>query len=291
MDVRALLSELNIEFKDHGESPLVSAGWVGVECPFCGKGTNKPGLGVHLRTLRCSCWKCGAHHLASVLHETTGLPWASIKQRLTDLDANLDVSRITKPTGRYREPVGVGPLLPVHRQYLVKRGFDPDETAEVWGVRGIGLAPKLQWRLFLPVTVRDKPVSWITRAIGDVELRYISADPTDESVHLKQTLYGEGLAKQAVIVVEGPIDAWRIGPGAVATYGLSHTPAQVARIARYSTRVICFDREAAAQRRARRLADDLCIMPGETYVVTLSGPDPDGSPPEEIAELRKQFLQ
>lgn len=291
MDVRTLLSELNIPYKDHGESPLVSAGWAGAECPFCGRGTNKPGLGIHLRTLRCSCWKCGTHHLASVLHEITGLPWSAIKQRLTDLDANPGISRVTKPTGRYREPVGVGPLLPVHRQYLAKRGFDPDEIAEVWGVRGIGLAPKLQWRLFLPVTVRDKPVSWTTRAVGDVELRYVSADPTDESVHLKETLYGEGLVKQAVVVVEGPTDAWRIGPGAVATYGLSHTAAQVARIARYSTRVICFDREAAAQRRARRLADDLATGAGETYVVRMSGKDPCDSPVDEILELRKRFLE
>lgn len=291
IDLRALLTDLGISYKEHGESPLISAGWLGLVCPHCGIGGTKHGFGIHIRTLRTSCWKCSGRGLVAALCEITGLAHGDIKRRLGDLGSTGDDSRVVRPTGRYKEPVGVGPLLPVHRAYLEKRRFDPDEIAEVWGVRGIGLAPKLQFRLFLPVTVHNKQASWTTRAVGNVELRYISADPADERVPLKHTLYGQDLARQSVIVVEGPTDAWRIGPGAVATYGLSHTPAQVAAIGRYSVRVICFDGEPTAQRRARKLADDLACVPGETYVVTLSGKDPCDSPAAELAELRARFLE
>ncbi len=289
-DLRTLLTELGVPFKEHGESPLVSAGWVGISCPYCGIGTTKHGFGIHLRTLRTSCWKCSGRPLVSALCEITGQSHGDIKRRLGGVDDDPRDARVVRPTGRYREPAGVGPLLPVHRRYLQRRGFDPDEIAVVWGVGGIGLAPKLQFRLFLPVVVGGKAVSWTTRAVGNVELRYISADPADESVPLKTTLYGADLARAAAVVVEGPTDAWRIGPGAVATFGLSHTPAQVAAVAQFPVRCICFDNEATAQRRARKLADDLTPFPGETYVVTLSGGDPDSSPPAELDELRERFL-
>src|SRR5207245_2797387 len=109
--------------------------------------------------------------------------------------------------GRYKEPSGVGPLLPEHRNYLSKRGFDPDEVVEKWGVKGIGRGGRYQWRLFVPVFVEKKPVSWTTRAVGNVELRYVSAPKTEESVHLKDTLFGEDYVRNTIVVVEGPLDA------------------------------------------------------------------------------------
>ncbi len=290
-DIRDLLTALGVDFKEHGQSPLVSPGWIGCVCPWCGAGTNKPGLGINIRTLRCTCWKCSGHHIAAVLAEITSQPWATIKRHLAELTNDGAVlTAVARALGKYREPAGVGPLLSVHRDYLARRRFDPDQIAAVWGVQGIGLAARLPWRLFLPVLRKGKPVSWTTRAVGKTDLRYISADPEDETLPLKSDLYGSWLAKDSVVVVEGPTDAWRIGPGAVATYGLSCTPAQVAAIARYSCRCICFDNEPTAQRRARKLADDLAALPGETHVAVLSGPDPDSSPEDELAELRERFL-
>ena len=90
-------------------------------------------------------------------------------------------------------------------------------------------------------------------------------------------------------VTEGVFGACRIGPGAAATLGVAYTPAQLARIASVPVRLIVFDSDAAGQARARRLADDLAPYPGTTSVVTLSGPDPDTSPDDEIAELRRML--
>lgn len=291
MTIRELLTDLAVPFAEHGESPHVTAGRLGVVCPWCGGGTNKFGLGIHVATLRCSCWKCGRHTISSVLRELTGRPWGVIRGWIDALGGDRDDSPVVRPIGRYQEPGGVGDLLPVHRRYLEDRGFDPDRLTAEWGVRAIGNAGKYKWRLFLPVFDRQKPVTWTTRAVGNVELRYLSAPPSDESKPLKETLYGDWRAEQAVVVVEGPTDVWRVGPGAVATYGLSYTAAQMCKLARYPLRAIAFDNEPEAQRVARRLASDLAPFPGSTYVVTLSGADPDTSPPDEIAELRKRFLE
>lgn len=165
---------------------------------------------------------------------------------------------------------------------------------------GPGRRGFLSWRIFIPVSHPDAPgkkrgqwmrTSWTTRAVGrGVEPRYLSAPPDCESVPLKSSLLGLESVGHAAVVVEGPFDAFRVGPGAVCTFGLSYTRAQVLLLSRIPVRVICFDNDPAAQARAHKLSDELAPFPGETHVAVLSGPDPDSSPEAEVDELRRQFL-
>lgn len=267
----------------------MSDGWVGVVCPWCGV-EGKPGLGINARSLACSCFKCGRHRVGETLAALTGKPVREVLSMLPGVDP--DVSAPDRPAGVYTPPPGVGPLLPAHRAYLESRGYDPDRLASEWGVRGIGHDGGVYaWRLFMPVPVNGQPATWTTRAVGDATPRYRSARPEHESHPLKKTLYGWHHVRHAVVVVEGPFDAIRVGPGAAATCGLTVTAAQVRLIASVPTRVVCFDSDPAAQARARDLADRLAPFPGRTFVVELSGKDPDTSPPAELAELRNRFLE
>lgn len=295
MNIRDTLRALEIEYREHGESSLVSHGWIGLVCPYCGRDTGKHGLGVNLKSLACKCWKCGSHQLSAALATIAGVPRRDVISLLVGIDEraqNGDDWRSTKPAGTYKPPSGTGELLPAHRKYLLGRGYDPDECSEVWGIRGIGAdGGRYRWRVFVPVMLNGAPVSWQTRAVGkDVEPRYLAADPEDESVPLKHCLGGEQHARHSIAVVEGFFQALRIGPGAVATLGLGYSEAQLLRIAQYPQRVIVFDNEPEAQRRARKLADDLAPFAGDTFVACLSGPQPDSSPEEEIRELRSRFL-
>jgi DNA primase len=154
------------------------------------------------------------------------------------------------------------------------------------------LTSRLPWSLFLPVSRHGQAVSWTTRAVGKgASRRYISADHSEEALPIKSLLYGEDYCRSAVIVVEGPMDAIRVGSGAVATFGLNVSPAQVARLAGFPLRAVCFDNEQRAQRVAERLCSDLSAFPGETVRVQLeSGDDPGSADEEELDELRKMFL-
>ena len=137
-----------------------------------------------------------------------------------------------------------------HKRYLRERGFNPKEIHQLWLIGGIGLAAKLAWRLFIPFIFDGKPVSWTTRAIGvSKRQKYISASPEQETVPHSELLYGEDYCRHSVVVCEGPLDAWAIGPGAVAVCGLVVTDAQVDRIAAYPVRAVCFDAEPAARLR------------------------------------------
>lgn len=297
MNLLDFLQEHNVEYREAGDSPHVSQGWIGVICPWCGIGTDKYGLGIHTESLSATCWKCGKHSIVEVLKELTGEPW-HVCRDFTRGFGRLPVQQ-SQDRGRYCIPGGVGPLLEPHKAYLRSRRFDPEEIIRLWSVGGIGLHSRLPWRLFIPVVGRDgRPLSWTTRALaargteGDNGyLRYVNAKPEEEAISIKSLLYGEQLATHAIIVVEGPTDVWRIGPGAVATFGLTVTAAQKAEIARYPLRAICFDNEPEAQRRATELCNELSTLPGKTVRVEVDAKDPGEASESEVKLLRRTFLE
>lgn len=291
MNITEVLDELQIEYRLPGQSPHVTGNWLGIKCPFCGQGTDKYGLGIHRTFLAVSCWKCGKHSLASVLLEASGQSYRIIRPLIDALGGEPLPEADRPKSGRLELPIGVKPMGKAHRNYLKGRGFDPDELEAVWQFQGIGIAPQLAWRIFIPIFLNGKMVSWSTRSIvDDHPLRYISAKPQQEAISAKSILYGIDYVKHAAIIVEGPLDAVRIGKGAIATLGTGHTQAQLLMMAKIPIRTICFDKETEAQKRADELAKALACFPGITKRVELDADDPGSASPKEIALLRKSFL-
>jgi hypothetical protein len=253
------------------------------DCPWC----DAPGhfrLGIRPDG-QCACWTCGGHGLAATLSRLTGRP----PKEFVELLGGLALPKYEpRPRGRYKPPPGVGPLTGAHLRYLKSRRFDPDEITGVWGVGGIGFQPHVRWRLFIPVHRRGQPVSWTTRSVSPcARVRYVSAKPEEESFPHKEWLYGLDKAGNSVVVVEGPTDVWRVGPGAVATLGASVTRAQVRLIANVPVRTVCFDNEPEAQRRAKKLCDELSLFPGVTRRVEIDAEDAGSAGPREVAALRR----
>jgi len=194
-------------------------------------------------------------------------------------------------------PFGLEPMSESHKHYLKERRFNPDEIERVWGVQGISVFATvgertLSWRLYIPIQQNSDVVSWTTRSINpDEKRRYINAKAEEESIPKSELLYGGDLARHAVIVCEGPSDVWRIGPGAVATMGVSYSQAQVTKLSRFPIRAICFDSDPKAQERARQLRDALLPFPGQTSVVTIDAEDPGSMSCHEVQLLHKEFLE
>lgn len=230
-----------------------------------------------------------------VLQEALTLPPASAARLAGILCNSRGIVHEEGPTPRAAQvalPPGLGPLLPIHRKYLSRRGFDPDELERLWSIQGIGLVTHLAWRIFIPILYQGEVVSWTTRATTDDGMRYISARPDQERLDAHTLLFGEDYARHTIIVCEGCLDAIKIGPGAVATLGIKYTTAQVLRMSKYPRRVILFDNETMAQRRARKLAGDLSVFPGETLNCCLtSGKDAAEASHRDVEELRQRYLE
>ncbi len=285
MKFTEVLSQLNIPYKTEGHHHC-RPGWVQIDCPWCGRDTQKWHLGYSLDGHFLNCWRCGPHRPIETLMEITGLPFYQCKKLLSGIEPT--ETKKEKPKGKLIIPKGVGKLGRPHLHYICKRGFVPSEIEELWKIKGIGIAAKLAWRIFIPIIYHGETVSWTTRSISDNPkvTRYISAPLKEESIPHKSLLYGEDYAQQTIIVTEGPFDVWRIGPGAVATLGVGYSHAQMLRMSHYPVRVICFDREKTAQIRAKKLCNNLSVFPGETYNIQLSSKDAAGATAKEIKKIR-----
>ncbi len=292
MDIQSLLQEHHITYKGVGQHEHARPGWIQIECPWCSPRSGRFRLGINLAKGYSSCWNCGGHRLSDVLSAITGLSSGECYKLLRGIGWERRSSEEDKKrSSKLVLPSGIGPMLGAHRRYLDKRGFDPDYIEKLWGVQGIGIEVNLKWSLFIPIHFRGEVVSWTTRSIGTGETRYISAGIDQEAIPAKHLLYGEDHCRHCIIVVEGPTDVWAIGPGAVAILGLNFSQEQLAKMIEYPMRVICFDNESQAQRRAHRLARQLFPYTGQTYVVRLeTGKDAAEADPKEIRELRKRFL-
>lgn len=290
MNLRELLNQYDVPFKEHGEHEHATAGWLSVDCPACSPRMNRFRLGINLSYLYCSCWSCGPKRLFDVLVEITGAGRKGIGEVIGKLD-RVSIQRRWEHRGRLKLPGGVGPLLPAHLKYLRRRYFNPDELSRVWGVQGIGKDARHPWRLFIPIHFHGEVVSWTTRSLSDNHgRRYWSASPDQEAIPHKRCLYGWDYVKHAAIIVEGPTDVWRIGPGAMCTFGTSFTPSQLTLMSQLVRAVVVYDNEPAAQRQAERIANTLAPVVSEVFVVTLPEADPGSASERNVARLRRRFL-
>lgn len=247
-------------------------------------------MGYNVAYAYVNCYACGRHSLAETMVELLDLPMAKVLPLIKDVEK--ERVEVIDVRGKLELPKGVGPLVKAHRRYLTEqRGFDPDKLVKLWGIGGIAMATQLSWRIFIPIHYRGQVVSWTTRSIGGVGLRYVSARADQEAINHKTLLYGEDYVRHGVIVHEGTTDAWAVGPGAVATCGTGFTRAQVRRISKYPVRAICFDNVPEAQERARELCDLLTPFDGETCNVVLDAKDAATAPKRDLRRLRKEFLE
>ena len=291
MKFTEVLDQLNIEYVTEGHRH-VRPGWIGLDCPFCAKDTKKWHLGYSKENHFTKCWRCGYHSAIDVIMEYTELSFKECKKLLEGIEV-VYTPKKEKPKGVLVLPKSIGRLQNSHRRYLKNRGFDVAELKHLWKIRGIGLASKLAWRIFIPIIYHGKVVSWTTRSISKDKntLRYVSAAPEEESIPHKDLLYGQDFARDTILVNEGPTDAWRIGPGAVATLGVNYSKEQFEKMLLFKRRVVCFDSEKLAQQRANKLCDDLSAFPGETFNIQLDAEDAASASDKEIRLIRKEFLR
>jgi len=284
MTLVEVLKEARLAYAEEGHHHHARPGWVQLrDCPWCNSQSYH--LGINLRSRACACWRCGAQSSYATLLKL-GVDPALVRQALAGRQwTRPDVITLTK----LREPRGRVPLLPAHVRYLRQRKLDPEEIADHWNVQGIGPdGGRLCWRLYIPVRDNGQTMSWTTRAIGNSSQRYLSASPEqDGGANIKNLVYGLSKCQLSTVIVEGPVDAWKVGPGAAALFGTAFTPAQVEQLAAIPYRFICFDNEPQAQRKALELCRTLALFPGETSNIILDAADPGEATSAEIALLRK----
>ena len=274
-----------------------SGGWVNIHCPFC-QGSPDYHLGLRADGIGCHCWRCGKHKLWDAIKAVCGPSQgllSQIRERYGTGPIRLvqsDTTRLHAPSVSW--PSGILGSIPVMAaDYLKSRGFDPVLLAGTWGLRFTGPTGGYKFRIIAPIYDGGKLVSYQGRCYtGKRELRYKACPKDLEAVDHQNLLYGEWLVTgNHVLVVEGIADAWRLGPGAVATFGIGYTMAQVERLAKYKRVSLIFDSDPQAIEQAEELGVLLRGLNPEIQVdvVELEDGDPGELSAADVRELKRRL--
>lgn len=308
VDFEAICKQLDIPYWTSGKNN--APGCITIHCPCCPPDNPDPSRHGNLNPEdgSYSCWRCKGSHPAVVIARAgrCSVQAASdlIRKYTTGVvkpkrEAVQMASSITLPGSHTQQEM--------HTKYLEGRGFNVEELEFYHGIRYTGMMEKWNgvdwgWRVIIPVfDRRNNLVSFQGRAIfKQQDPRYLFPPKERQIRDCKTLLYGAELCgnNKDLLVVEGVMDAWKLGAGAVCTFGSSVTDAQVLEMANWRRVFIAFDNEPAAIEHARDVAKQLSSLGVEAYIVNTDfGLNPDGTardigdlPMDDARAFRRQVL-
>jgi hypothetical protein len=299
IDFPRMLSALGIPFATEGKN--IGTNWVGLQCKMGCHDHSQHG-GFNIEKGYYSCWKCGWHRASKVV---------AILAKTTEENAKEIIRQYTTPhlplTPHHNEPcralyAPTGPLkLPGqpltlrHQQYLISRKFNPAKLAALYGLLGTGPVGRLKHRIIIPIIQDGTVVSYQGRDItGMAETRYLPCLKEEEITPHKHCLYNIDNCKDQVIVVEGVTDVWRLGYGAIATFGIQYTNEQIMLFLKKGIKkaFVLYDKEPQAQKQAQKLGVDLNNLNIEVENLTLDNvKDPADLKWQDANELKKEVFR
>jgi len=299
-DVKSYLDHKHISYATEG-SNTSGPDWINIDCIFCND--NNKHLGINLENNALNCWRCGGKNIVKLVQLIEDCNWSGALAVMEKFQNYNKPERFFVPeripAGEVKIPkefkrVGEGkPFSHYHlNRFLTVRGFDPYQTPKereiyysgFWGV-------EYKFRILFPVYIQRRLITFMTRDVtGKTSKPYIACNPKDEIVPIKHTLYGydDVLPSSTVILVEGPIDQWKLGRGSLATWGTGWTMEQVALLRSLQPKKVytLFDSEEIAQESAKRLSKAIWFCDTENLYL-----DDKKDPGELTLEEGKELIR
>jgi len=295
MNITQIFQDFSIPHSTHGKN--ISEGWIGLSCPYCGDDSTH--LGFNPDGNYFSCWRCGKHPLVLTFSKLMNLPEPEVRQILKNYEVytKSPIVKVDIEKRQFKIPTDIHKLSEQHRQYLLKRNFDPDRLARIFGLQGTGPMSRLdgsdyRHRIFIPFYWDGKLVSFDTRDITGKAVRYKACPKKYELIGHKDILYGKQENwTDTGICVEGPSDVWRLGVRAFATSGIQFTQAQVRAMSKLFKRVfVVYDKDTQAQRQASKLVSELMLRKVDAIGITIDQKDPGSMSEKESEYFVKQLI-
>lgn len=275
----------------------VGQGYIGITCPL-GCGDTSSHGGFNIEKSRYNCHICKRTWLPKVIAILVKTDIQNAKRIIKKYSTNKTyVKKDTKHkyASKVLYPPGTGPLTDKAKQYLISRNFNPDQLVSEWGILSTGRIGLHKFSILAPIYFKGQIVSYQCRDVTGKNPVPYRGCPVEDSIYFyKYTLYGfdKAMVKKRCLVTEGFTDAWRMGPGAVATFSKNFMPQQVSLLAKnFDDIFILFDAEEEAQEMADRLHNELTIYYDKKNVeiLTLQSGDPGELSNKEAKKIMKSL--
>jgi DNA primase len=284
-DIIAYLQSRNIRYWTSGKN--VSRGWVGINCLFCVDRSNH--LGINLSSKAFSCHSCGEKgNVFKLIQEIEGVNFPEAVKILNEFSGGEYVrkekhfqSKVVFPEGTTKN------FAPTHIDFLIKRGYNPEEVIEKYDLYATGPIGAYKHRIIIPIYMNQRLVSFVGRDVTEKqEIPYKNSSENTSIKDPKHCLYNvDSVLQNKAIIVEGILDAWRIGDGAVATFGKQYTHEQIRLLKGLKKVFVLYDADAGSL--AEKLAYDVSCVVSDVVVLTLDEGDPDNMTLDDVRHLRK----
>lgn len=284
-----LFNENGVSYSTHGKE--ITAGWIGIYCYTC-RDASRTKLGINLISGGCSCWSCGKKSPLEVIQNTLRISYDESRIIYRKyISKNSSIVRREKTRGG--ASVLSIPNLPLNereKRYLQSRGIGSRYFIDTYEITSGGISGDFSHRIVLPIYYKGIPVSATARTIHKgVEPKYWTLPPEKEVVHHKHILYNWDDAGEFPIVVEGPIDSLKGGPGFVSPFGAQVTEEQLLLLATKKKIFTLFDSDDTGRKQGRKYAEYLNILGVEVEMLWLnSGHDIGAMELAEIDEIRNE---
>ena len=258
---------------------------------FCDDQSNHLGINVQAKTI--SCWKCPVSgnvikyltELLGSFNKALDVLSEHIPRELLRFDEERETSNVSKV---YLPRNAVQGLLPEHKAYLRKRGFDPDQLEELYTLHSVGPVGDFKNRIIVPVMHKMRLVTYTSVDISEEsDLRYRHCPDEEAIIPIKEYLCGmEQTDGYNIILVEGLFDWWRFGPGACPSWGVKLTKEQIYLLSKFQYIKAVGDGDKAGWGFNNHVANELSPFAKVKVFDLEEDVDPDDLKPEEIKYIR-----
>jgi len=302
VDIELIFRDYGIPYKTSGKN--VSSGWIETTCPMPYCSDSSWHMGVNLSSGAYHCWICGAKgHIKKLLTILLGISYGESERIIQRYDRgtfpreDMPQEAFSRKTHTClpKECSGVMPEL--HRNYLLKRNFDPEEIERKYDLRFSHFTGQYCYRIIIPIYKCGDLVTFTSRDVTEKQEPRYKNQPAAEAVcPAKQCLYNiDSIKKERVIIVEGPADVWRLGELSIATMGTEVSSKQILEIRdkNINKAFVMFDsrkKDPSAPRKAEALAARISAFVKYVEVLYLDDGDPSDMLPDDANHLVKTLF-
>jgi DNA primase len=291
-DAISFFEKYNIEYHTSGKN--VTAGWTEINCPFCADPSYH--MGINLSSGIHHCWICGTKGGPErLIKKLIKVSFSEAKKIAEEFDINrIKVEKEKTFVEEIIYPKGMVEKLPfLHREYLIKRNFDPDYLEDKYKIKAcLHLGKDFAYRIIIPIIMNNTVVSYTSRDVTEkASSKYKHLSNDKSIIAVKDCLYNIDTVKDKIIIVEGVMDAWRIGDSCIALFGLEYTTHQLNSLfcKNLNEAFVLFDSEPFAIRKAHKLGNTLSTFIPKVKVLELDEGDPAELSNKEVENLRKEI--
>jgi DNA primase len=296
MNILQFFEEFQIKYWIQGKN--VSKGHVNIQCPFCNDQSNHLGINI-LNLNKCNCWKCGRKNFVDIV---AYILEANHKEAKLFIKDNIDTKNIIfdkEITASIKRravlPKEATDNFPkMHLKYLKDRGFNPNQVIKKFNLKACGIDGRYKFRIIIPIYQYHKLVSFTSRDITNKQkLKYLTSphsliERNKLFFNFDSVSYGDN-----AIIVEGPMDAMKIGDKCFSFLGVGITNERILEISKkkINNLYIFFDRDHAGRYGSEKLARTLAPLVKEIHVLRLTEKKDPGELTLDEVQLLRQTIE